>query len=454
MKYVVLVAMIFSVISTASASDELMKKINALENRLEELEYKSYENMAEISGVVKHTSVSMTLKDNGDTLDGVRTYNRHLISSKIDISARPVPNLFISSRLSMKKLWYNQAYDEEGTNDSKTYVDKMNFGESRQGVSPGDSSIYMERAYIQWDFVPTYTLTLGRLPLAGGSPKDIMEGTPQDAPFHKFTMSEVNDGAALSKRMKLDNDDQLKFTFAYLPWGVFNGDKQARITNGDYQSRVRDQNNELVDNASDIYILLSEYSSRNFKFAREFKTSFQYAYWDDVFTGSPKESNLKTKVNRYTATADFNGLYNSKFDLSLAYTYSDTSSTGSVANFGGLFCTQGKEDTCNVNGNAFMGVVNYRATPAWALGYLYLNNSAHNLLFDNDMDLGYILFMSPGSENHVLYTNYRFNPYLSGAFSYTRADISKTYQISNLIGSETNVDYQLDGFKLSLSARF
>jgi hypothetical protein len=454
MKKIMLMLIALSLTTAAGASEDLMKKINALENRLEELEYKSYESIAKISGNVKHTSVSMTLKDNGDTLDGVRTFNRHLISSKIDISARPVPTLFISSRLSMKKLWYNQAYDDESTSDSKTYVDKMNFGESRQGVSPGDSSIYMERAYIQWDFIPTYTLTVGRLPLAGGSPKDILEGTPQDAPFHKFTMSEINDGAAVSKRSKFANEDELKLTFAYLPWGVFNGDTQARITNSNYESRLRDQNQNLVDNASDIYIFLSEYSSRRFNFAREFKTSMQYAYWDDVFTGSPKESNLTTKVNRYTVTADFNGLYNSKFDISLAYTYSDTSSTGSVSSYGGLFCTQGKEDTCNVNGNAFMAVLNYRATPEWAYGYLYLNNSAHNLLFDNDMDLGYILFMSPGSENHVLYTNYRFNPYLSGAFSYTRADISKTYEIANLIGSETNVDYQLDGFKLSLSARF
>jgi hypothetical protein len=443
--------MLALIVSTsAMASKELMQKLNALQERVEELEYSGYKNIAEISGMVKHTSVNVDLIDNGDTLpEGSRNYRRHLISSKIDINARPVPNLFISSRMSMKKLWYNQSYENS---DKKTYVDEMVFGESRQGVSPGDSSIYMERAYIQWEFIPSYTFTVGRLPLAGGSPKDIMEGTPSDAPFHKFTMSEINDGAALSKRFTLDNKDEIKLTLAYLPWSIFDSSKQARIANSGYESRLRDSEGKLIENAGDIFILLSDYSSRNLSFTREFKTSFQYALWDDIFIG-PSSGNLRTSINRYTLTSDFNGIGGSKFDVSLAYTYSATASTGAFAG-GGLFCTQSATEACEVNGNAFMGVVNYRATADWSYGYLYLSNSAHNLLFDNDMDLGYILFMSPGSDNHILYTNYRFNPYLSGAISYTRAKISKTFAVSNLIGNETDVDYTIDGMKFSLSARF
>ncbi len=456
MKILIPLLLMLGLVKVANGTTDLEKKINELEARLEELEYRSYESMANISGFVKHTSYAVTLKDKGDTLEDEgesdeRHYGRHLITSKIDISASPTKNLFISSRLSMKKLWYNQNYD--GDDDGKTYVDTLNFGESRQGVSPGDSSVYMERAYIQWGFLPSYNLTIGRLPLAGGSPRDIIEGTPKDAPFHKFTMSEVNDGAAVSKRFSFANEDEFKLSFAYLPWSVFDVSKQSRITNSGYDSTLKDKEGRNINNSSNIYIFLSEFASRNMSFAREFKTSFQYAYWDKVFLGPPADSNLRSTVNRYTFTADLNGINNSKFDLSFAYTYSNTSSTGAYAG-GGLFCTQGADETCDVNGNAFMTVINYRATENWAYGYLYLNNSAHNLLFDNDMDLGYILFMSPGSENHVLYTNYRFNPYLSGAFSYTRADVSRVFAVANLIGDETDVDYQIDGYKFSLTANY
>ncbi len=448
----IILLMTLGILSTATlANSSAEEKIKELEARLEALEYKSYESIATLNGSVKHTSVFFNLKDNAaNTTDKYKRFKKHVISSKIDLNARPSDDVFLNTRLSMKKFWYNQAYE---SSDSKYYADKLTFGESRQGVTPSDSTVYMERVFIQWSFVPTWTLTIGRLPLSGGSPKGIMEGAPEDAPFHKFTMSEVNDGASLSKKHNLTNGDSLKFTLAYLPWGTFNVDTGSRITDSSYKDKSTDNQGVAVDTSDPIYIFITDYKTRNFSWVREFNFSFQYAKWFDVFLGPPASSNLRSSVDRHTWTFDLLGIVGSKFDLNFAYTHSETESSGAFAG-GGLFCSQTATETCKVKGDAFMAIANYRATDKWGFGYLFLKNSSHNLLFDNDMDLGYILFMSPGGVNHIGYTNYRFNTYLTGALSLTMAKIKKRYAVSNLIGTEEDVDYNIDGLKFSLTARF
>ncbi len=108
---------------------------------------------------------------------------RFRLSLKSDIS----DDLIFRGRLAMYKNW--------GDNDIPIYE------ESTSGRKPGDTSIKVERAYVDYFFGPEWlpmALTFGRLPVSDSMPTGLREDTPRKSTYPGLAYDVEQDGAALS----------------------------------------------------------------------------------------------------------------------------------------------------------------------------------------------------------------------------------------------------------------
>jgi hypothetical protein len=189
---------------TKSDTSSINKKLNNLIQQFNDLksEIEDYD-LEDISDRLDETE-TMVLQDKIFLSLGFKTrmdnYKRTMADCKtqqdfnvwseklyLNMKSKISDNMKFSGRLSMQKYWADSG------NHQYTYFDSM------QGrTNDADSTLYVERAYIDWRLNPTsaipITLTIGRQPSSDGPSFNIMDNTTRKSTYSALTFDGAADG--------------------------------------------------------------------------------------------------------------------------------------------------------------------------------------------------------------------------------------------------------------------
>ncbi len=167
--------------------------------------------------------------------DGSKISSNNLWSTKfiLGMDSDITKNMKFHGRLSMYKYW------ADSTKHLYSQYDNM------QGRVPSDSSVYLERAYIDWyfdAFVPS-ALTIGRQPSADGPSHQYKENTTRKSTYSALVFDGASDGIVYTADIsKITNIKNAKLRFAYGK-GFQNDETKAGVQN----AFIGSQNDELKD---------------------------------------------------------------------------------------------------------------------------------------------------------------------------------------------------------------
>ncbi len=437
------------VLSTTPSFAFSEKEFQVLKDKVEELEFKSYENYTRVGGTIENSFMNYKREDKKATSanDKFKRFNRFMTAADIDIAAIPTSDLSAYLRVSMKKFWNRQTVTPVPGSGDGTKNGTNSFGDFR--VSPGSSLMYLARAFIKYEFIPTWTFSVGRLPTVGGSPKEYLTGGAEGAAYHTLAMSAAMDGAAIAKTYRFANDSTLGARFAYTPWSYYNSD---HLVIEDHVE-ASDTSGVKVKPNNTAYTFIVDYKTSKLNFAKNAKFLYQLFAWDEVFIGAPTTSSLRVSVVKHIFAFDFKNLFKSKFDFNIAYANIKTKSKGSFSGLGGVLCVSTNIQSCKVKGDIITFVTKYNFTSKLALGYQYFKQDSTAFAFDTDA-MGHNFFSTPGSTSHRLFTYYKFNDFLTTSIGYLKTKVKSKAPVIDLIGERSTVDRKTSGIDIRLIAKF
>ena len=212
---------------------ELQEQLDTLDEKVEDVE------TATLLDKVK-LNLGFRVKMNNfekKMADGKKVSSNNIWSTKfmLGMQANITDNMKFHGRLSMYKYW------ADSTKHLYSQYDNM------QGRVPSDSSVYLERAYIDWyfdAFVPS-ALTIGRQPSADGPSHQYKENTTRKSTYSALVFDGASDGivytADISKPTHITN---AKLRLAYGK-GFQNDETKIGVTNaflGSQNSALKDTN--------------------------------------------------------------------------------------------------------------------------------------------------------------------------------------------------------------------
>ena len=216
------------------------KQIKQLQDNLDMLDEKTEEiETATLLNKVKLGLGFRVKMNNFDKkmADGKKIQSNNLLSTKfiLAMGANITDNMKFHGRLSMYKYW------ADSTKHIYSEYDSM------QGRVPSDSSVYLERAYIDWyfdAFVPS-ALTIGRQPSADGPSHQYIENTTRKSTYSALVFDGASDGivytADISKPTGITN---ARLRFAYGK-GFQNDETKVGVSNaflGSQNDTLKDTN--------------------------------------------------------------------------------------------------------------------------------------------------------------------------------------------------------------------
>ena len=181
-------------------TQEQQKKIKDLEERLDELE-DSMEKVETRSLVDKISfGLNFSTAVNGydkKYADGHKVKSKNLYTTKLmlNMKSKITENMIFHGRLSMYKYWA----------DSTVHMYAM--FDSMQGRVPHDSTLFVERAFVDWRFtdkdafMPS-VLTIGRQPSSDGPSHQFKANTSRKATYSALVFDGASDGIVLTSSLK------------------------------------------------------------------------------------------------------------------------------------------------------------------------------------------------------------------------------------------------------------
>jgi len=182
----------------------LYEEIDDLDQKLEEVETETILDKVKLNlGLrIKVNNFNKKMAD-GETVLSPRLWTTKFI---LGMNSKITDNMKFHGQLSMYKYW------ADSTKHAYSNYDNM------QGRSPSDSSVYLERAYVDWYFnlgVPS-ALTLGRQPSADGPSHQFKENTARKSTYSALVFDGASDGIVYTADIsKISNIKNARLRVAY-----------------------------------------------------------------------------------------------------------------------------------------------------------------------------------------------------------------------------------------------
>jgi hypothetical protein len=167
-----------------AVDEDVTSEIEDIGERLDEVEMRSFTDRI-LFGVGFKSRVESFKRQ---MADGSTSTDSNIWSTKVMLNMKTEinDNMKFSGRLSMNKYWADSTVHDITSNDSM------------QGRFPASSSLYVERAYIDWTLnsgssVPV-TLTLGRQPSSDGPSYTYMDDTTRKSTYSALAFDGAADG--------------------------------------------------------------------------------------------------------------------------------------------------------------------------------------------------------------------------------------------------------------------
>lgn len=395
----------------AVTNEELLKRMEALEAEVKETKKQNAEFKAQISGLESgmksqmqrelggveeridglETSVLMNKINFGlgfrnrvdgytaKRVNGTKTGNENVWTTKLHLNmdSQITDNMKFSGRLAMYKYWSsNTAISSTGMNNAN-----MSAFDPLQGRRPSDSSIYAERAYVDYlidkDWIVPVTVTLGRQPSSDGPSHQFKDNTVRKSTYSALGFDGAADGIVTTF-------DLQKAT------GMENAAIRLAYGKGYQAYNTTDANTQYVDTSAGIkdtqfYAMFIDGSVPGVK-----GSLVQVGYVKAMnMTGMTGGANLGS-VDLLGVMAEFTNVGDSGLDLFAHYGVSKTDGNTNVVNINGT--------NYGLMGTQMMGDLDQKRT-----GQAFWVGGRYTLPFANAAKLGYEY--NRGSQYWMSFTN-------------------------------------------------
>ncbi len=215
----------------AELIDSLQKQLDDLDGKVDGVETRTLLDKVDfhLGFRVKMNNFDKKMADGSK----ISSYNLWSTKFMLGMSADITERMKFHGRLSMYKYW------ADSTRHLYSQYDNM------QGRVPSDSSVYLERAYIDWYFdawVPS-ALTIGRQPSADGPSHQYKENTTRKSTYSALVFDGASDGIVYTADIsKIVNIDNARLRFAYGK-GFQNDETKIGVRN----AFIGSQNDQLKD---------------------------------------------------------------------------------------------------------------------------------------------------------------------------------------------------------------
>lgn len=414
-----------------------------LEERVEALEFQSYEKFFNWSGQLEMrwdainrdnkdsytivTATSPSITTNTVAADQKDSATLGKLMARIDFDSKPSDKLTVFGRLSSGK--YMSVLSSTGNRPSSS-----GFNDLSNGASFDDKgSVWLERAFANYSTSENGTFTFGRMPTIYGGPKHLQTNEPMAGNYPIVAFAGIFDGMAYTHSLGSGHT----FRAIYAPFQTINfNDTIGAMYSGD----------EKIESKIDTYTLMYEYENK-ISFARKMHVIAQYFNFDDMpLAGTP----LKLGLSRSSVYSEFHGLFGSKFDFALAYMATETRSEGKITGLGGWMTTEDKD---TLTGGSTTALIRYSFTDKTKFGVLYTQNDKETFAYDSASQDPSSPYANYGTSYRV-FGSHDFDGGLKFAASYTMMQTDYLYSYVNKIGTQQEVDRKTDYFTLKLIANF
>lgn len=270
----------------------------------------------------------------------------------------------------------------------------------------GSSQVVVEKAYADITIPDTnFTFSLGRLPTVDGQPQNFKDGRARMGTYPMMSYDSVLDGFAMTYKVDeyMPQDQKLALRLIYTPFSQYNLTSSIQPPT--------DQDGNKVNSQVSTVAAQVDYSVNNLSWTENMGVVLQHFQTGDLYypneTALPVDSTVNIAVGGTTLAAEFMGIAQTGWDLSLSYLASSLKSSGSFGGAGGFGTAT--EDT--IRGGIYLLSTRYRLG-TWILGAEYLNGSEDSFFYAaNDETL--TSFYSTRGDAYHLYVTKKFGQNLS-----------------------------------------
>ena len=381
-------------------------------------------------------------------VEGGNNNQFYRVWANLNMEAKPNDRMTFFGRLSMAK--YMNVFGTQGSPTSAL----SSFSEGNTATNT--STLYLERAFMNYNITDSLIFTMGRLPTIDGPNKHIAMNQQLMGNYPTLAYSAILDGFAFTKSFALPDSAVLRAKAIYTP--------SQQINFNNTNTRAVDAAGEKVSAVEDgFYSGILEFEKSNGSFYKHNLSMFQYVRADRRLMGENNTatggSTFSSSVNRFTFYTEFQGVAQSGFDIALQGMYSHLRSKGDLfANVPGAqgWMTDKSDDT--QYGHATVVTVKYNLPlPALKnpkIGVEWFNSTKTAFVYDLANVNPINMYQSPDSDVYHLFWNQPFGDGLSMTVGYMYRDQKTTYPIGGLLGGEQKVDNIDQNIYASLLATF
>ena len=358
--------------------------------------------------------------------DGHKVNTNNIWSSKLmlNVKADITSDMKFYSRLSMFKYWGG------GIKHPYSYYDNI------QGRVPADSSLYVERAYLDWlfnkhSYIPM-AITIGRQPSGDGPSHQFKDDTARKATYSAL----LYDGAADGIVFTLDVSKLISNKSSFFRFGYAKGFGYTEDSTTVGNAYIGASDNDIKD--TNVYGLFFDTTIPNIKNSL---IQLSYSKIDNIIANQlDKEENVNIgDVNMYGAMVEIKNLKNSNIDLFLHYGHIETNpNTQTYKTYGGLLSSA--DDLSSKSGDAFWVGSRYGFgdKQKYKIGLEY-NHGSKNWISLTQGSFDLCNKLSTRGEAFEAYGMYKVNRYANIRLGYINIDYNYTGS-GWFIGESTNIN--------------
>ncbi|OIQ20864.1 MAG: hypothetical protein BM556_02665 [Bacteriovorax sp. MedPE-SWde] len=422
-----------AVIATSLVASAMGATNSELESRIEDLELSRDLNIFSFSGDLENRLDYYQTVDNKSSTSANNANKKRFASYfRMNIEAKPTDRLSFYGRFAVSKNW-NDFTTRKGTS---VVSDSGSGGRDRDG-----SKLFLTRAFINYNFTKSLTLSIGRLPTVDGPGYHEVEGTARAGAYPMLAYGNYLDGMALTHGMKLGNG-RLSTRFVYTPTQFVDS------TTGSTDFDSKDDDNGKISPTQDIFSFMVDYEGNATKWYNSMNLIAQYLVIDKFVIDSATVTNgTTTAVNgnveltqkNLVLYAGLTGIAKTGLDFSLTYKTIDQETEGGLAATMGFYGS----DTNKVkkDGKVILANIGYNLNSKWKFGAEYIKIDDYLLQTDNTRNI-ISFYGGEGSKGHHLYVVSKFDDNIKLIFGYMKKEIPRTYALQGAFGAETKQDLE------------
>lgn len=403
----------------------------SLEDRVEALEYKSYENFFKVTGQLeyrfdayeredKKSFTELTTDSSGNTVAQTNAISKksnslNKVFLNLNLESKPSERLSFYGRLAMRK--YVSVFSSSNASSSAT----GNAGDLGGSTPVGDDRLLVERAFANYVFSKRFTLSFGRLPTAQGAPYAFSRDEAQGGNYPFLLYSSYLDGIAGTFSIAEGHTVKLVYT----PFSTV------------------DYADNLEVKTATAYVAMYEFK-KSFDWTDQFNFTLGHLHINK-FSFSSAVAN----IDRYMFHSEMMGIAGTGLDMTIMFSHNRLENESLISNSIGW----GSGELGKSDGNAWGIALRYAIMPTTKIGVEYFTADDDAWVTQSMTDDPFNFYANHGDAWKVFLTH-RFDQTFRFVGGFITAQQDSQFQFANLLGRSVETDRTNQTIYSSLIANF